>query len=91
MFFRKIKLVEAYTPVLVLALSNFIDSLSKVDHLISSHERSSTWAIVLLFFVVKFILVCLVIGKIYFNFRRTLGVLEVSKLDMFSIHTGLGF
>jgi hypothetical protein len=62
-----------------------------MDHLHSLHHRGAVWSLIFVYYCAKFIFISIMLGWLYFDLRRSLKSLEFSKLDLFSIHTGLGF
>ena len=56
-----------------------------------SNTQSRLWAIVFGFYTAKFVLVCAVLATFYNDMRGWFGSLQITKLDLFSIKTGLGY
>lgn len=84
-------MLDVYTLLLITVLSNFIDTLAKIEDLQSHSRTHHGWGLAYGYYSAKFILVCLNLAQFFEDFRRSFCCFKISRLDLFSIHSGLGY
>lgn len=82
---------DCYSAILIIAFTNFLDCISKFDHSQAEIRSNGLRAGLLIYYGLKFMLVCCILAKAYTDLQGCLLSLSLSKLDFFSIHNGLGY
>lgn len=83
---------QVYTPILIITISNYLDTISKFSRLLSLNSGTQpytmiTWSI----YIAKFFLSSAILYTYYSDFIKLAPVKGLTKLDMFSIFSEINY